>query len=412
MTPDQAQLWADPRKVPTDPCNLWLGAAGGLSTLARACVSLEDRSVHESLTVAASWVDERRLTVPRLLPGLGFGRAGSAWALYDAATVLGDDALAGRAVDLARRLPTEGPIVDLTHGLSGAGLAYLHLWLNTGDVSLLERATITAEAVLRAAHRDGEDWAWPTPGTVDSGMAGNTTYGFAHGIAGVGTFLLAAAESLAGAAPEAGRSSVVAAHCRQAALGAGDTLVRAVRIVDGAPTWPSEVGGGDLVTPSGHWCNGAAGIGMFLIRLWAASGDQRFADLAQQCVPGPRSLWHSGIGACCGLAGVGHALLDLAEIGGEERFRAGAGQIADLLHTRRHRVGGLLTTGPAEAGAAYKDGSTGVLTFLLRQQHGGPAPWLPHRHAEAVRSAPAGESSPAQNGVRDARHRGVADASG
>jgi hypothetical protein len=385
MTPNRSQLWPEPRLARSDPANAWLGAAGGLSTLARARAALGDESLDASLALAARWIDERLFAVPRLLPGLAFGRAGTAWALYDAAAMLGPagGALAARAVELARRLPTEAPIVDLTHGLAGAGMARLHLWRNTGDADLLRQAAACAEAVLRAARRHGNDWSWPTPLEVDSAVAGNNTYGMAHGIAGVGTFLLAAAQAVE-RGDDAGRY-------REAASGAGDTLLRAARIQDGQPVWPSEVGGDDYVTPSGHWCNGAAGIGSFLIRLWSATGEWRFADLAQRCVPTRHGLWHSVIGACCGLAGVGHCLLDLAEFTNEGRFRADAEYVADLVYARRHVAGDLEITCPPDRGSSYKDGTAGVLAFLLRLRYGGPTPWLPHQHA--VATAPAEENS-------------------
>lgn len=374
MTPDQAELWPPDIRAPkSDTCNAWHGAAGGLSTLARASLALGGESLDVSVAEAARWIDERLFAVPRLLPGMSFGRAGTAWALYDAAAVLGQDRLASRAVDLARKLPTEGSIPDITHGLSGAGMARLHLWQNTGDRSLLQQALACADAVLEAAHRDGEDWMWPTPHDADSAVAGNNTYGFAHGIAGVGAFLLAAAE----ASGRHGGDPAATSRYRTAALGAGDTLARAARIRDRTPVWPSEVGGDDFAVPSGHWCNGTTGIGMFLIRLWSATGEQRFADLAEQCVPTRVSLWHSFVGACCGLAGVGHYLIDLAEFTGERRFRAEAEHVAGVIHARRRTVGDWEVTCPPDRGSTYKDGAAGVLTFLLRLLHGGPSPWMP-----------------------------------
>jgi hypothetical protein len=374
MTPDQAHLWPpDIRAMKADACSAWLGAAGGLSTLARASRALGGESLDVSVAEAARWVDERLFAVPRLLPGMSFGRAGTAWALYDAGAALGHDALASRAVDLAGSLPTEGSIPDITHGLSGAGMVHLHLWQKTGDVSLLGRALACADSVVRAVHRNGEDWMWPTPSDADSAVAGNNTYGFAHGIAGVGAFLLAAAE--AGAQQSGDREAVH--RYREAALGAGDTLARAARIRAGTPVWPSEVGGDDFVAPSGQWCNGPTGIGMFLIRLWSATGEQRFADLAEQCVPARVSLWHCVVGACCGLAGVGHYLIDLAEFTGESRFRAEADHVADLVYARRRTAGDREVTCPIDRGSAYKDGTAGVLAFLLRLLHGGPTPWMP-----------------------------------
>jgi hypothetical protein len=368
MTPQRAQLWdADLPTAKADPANAWLGAAGGLSTLVRASRGLDDPALAAALRTAADWVDARLTDVPRVLPGLSFGRAGTAWALYDAARALDDDRLAGRAVELARRLPTAGPLSDITHGLAGAGLARLHLWHHTGDAGLREQALATADAVVRAAHRDGDGWAWPVPVDADSATAGTSTHGFAHGIAGIGTFLLLADELNGPRSDE----------YRAAALSAGDTLVRAARVDDGYPVWPETVGGTDFATPAGHWCNGPVGIGTFLVRLWAATGESRFADLATRCVPPRRHRWHSVLGACCGLAGVGHFLLDLADFTGDSSYRPEAEQVADLVYARRRTAGGRELCAPAGRGASYKDGTAGVLDFLLRLRYGGPAPWLP-----------------------------------
>ena len=237
-----------------------------------------------------------------------YGRAGTAWALYDAALLLDNDRLGERALDLARRLPTTWPSPDVTHGLSGAGLAHLHLWRASGASDLLERVTGYADAVIDAARRDGDDWLWPTPAEVDSTLAGHNSYGFAHGVAGVGGFLLAASQAV---------------HSGQrfgdVALAAGDTLARAARVDNGVVAWPTRVGG-EPGADTGHWCGGPAGIGGFLIRLWAASGQARFLELAQASADAClREVWSSTVGACCGLSGVGHFLLDLAEFTGQER---------------------------------------------------------------------------------------------
>ncbi|MFI8339177.1 hypothetical protein ACIF8W_03720 [Streptomyces sp. NPDC085639] len=71
----------------------------------------------------------------RLLPGLCLGRSGAAWALFDSARLPAGAALADRAIALVEQLPTRRPSPDVTHGLSGAGTACLHLWRATADES-------------------------------------------------------------------------------------------------------------------------------------------------------------------------------------------------------------------------------------------------------------------------------------
>jgi lantibiotic modifying enzyme len=380
MLPDGSTLW--PRGKlggDFDVCQLWRGAAGGLATLTRAAQVLDNSSLPEMVAEAADWIDKRLFAVPRLLPGLCFGRAGTAWALFDAAQLLGDGKLASRAIELAGKLPTQGPIPDVTHGLAGAGLARLYLWQATGDRDLLQQALGCADSVLAAANRQGEEWLWSASPTADSEIVGTISYGFAHGVAGVGAFLLAAAQAVAGHR-SGSASSLQAEHDRylEAALGAGDTLARAARVQGQALSWPLAVGVSGF-TPTGmSWCRGPVGIGTFLIRLWSATGEQRFADLAVRCAPTDQSRWSTAVGACCGLAGSGHFLLDLADLTGQHHFRAQAEAIAVVIHAQRHMSGDLQIPCPADNGYTYAEGAAGVLDFLLRLRHGGSHPWLPN----------------------------------
>ncbi|WP_314245129.1 class IV lanthionine synthetase LanL [Streptomyces sp. DSM 40907] len=373
MTPWRASLWPAPEwNVPrSDPCNTWNGAAGVLATLTHAARARESTSLLATVAEAARWLDERLFSVDRLLPGLCFGRSGTAWALYDAARLLGDTAMAERAITLAERLPTRWPSPDFTHGLSGAGTAHLHLGQATADGSLLDTALACADAVLDAADRADGDWTWPTSRDTDSVLAGAHTYGFAHGTAGVGTFLLAAAAA-AGARGRTGDAGRFAA----AALGAGDTLVRAARVEDGRAAWPAEVGGKPQLRPATQWCNGPAGIGTFLVRLGSATGLRRFADLAEQAAAAAVSdPWRAIAGACCGNAGTGHFLLDMAEITGEARYRTHAEGIAAVIDAQHCTSDGLRLVADATSGSEYGNGAAGILDFLLRLRHGGPRPW-------------------------------------
>ena len=350
MTPDRATLW--PTRSDADPGNAWHGAAGMLKILDG-----------EALRTATTWVAERVGDVPRLLPGLAVGRAGTAWALHDAATALGDDRAAAKAVELAKRLPTAGPSPDITHGLSGAGLAHLHLWNATGDKDLRDRVVTYAEAVLAAARRADGRWTWPTSATADSKLAGVHNYGYAHGVAGAGAFLLAAGL----ACDEIREPALEAAH------GAAETLLAAAIIDDGRIAWPKAVGSSEPGGAAGQWCDGPAGIGGFLIRMWSATGDGRYAEAAGLCATtAVRQLWSLAPGACCGLAGVGHFLLDLADLTGET---TAAEHAAGVLLAQCRTEDGLLLPGPRESGLDYAGGLAGTLGFLLRLRDGGTDPW-------------------------------------
>ncbi len=366
MTPTGDRLWPAGRSGATaDPCAVQHGAAGGLAALVAAAGHVADPApVRAAVAVACGWIERRLPAEPRLLPGLWFGRSGTAWALYDAARLLGDEGLAGRALDLAARVPVRWPNPDVAHGVAGAGLAQLHLALATGDPRFLPRVRACADALVAAAQRTGGHVTWPIPATLRSALAGQTHLGHAHGTAGIGGFLLAA-----GVATGDARYLGLAA---EAAETLADTAVRQ------GPTafWPARPGAEEL-TGAG-WCAGAAGIGAFLLRAGEVLADPRLPELvgaAAAAIHRDRSRTNPAV--CHGLAGGGHFLLDLADAGDPAGHR-GAEDLTRLLAVRAVRRGGRLLV-PDETGSAvtadHGTGLAGALTFLVRLRHGGPAPW-------------------------------------
>jgi lantibiotic modifying enzyme len=371
MTPDNRErLWPSTCfGAGTDPCNVQHGAAGVIAVLAMA--ARLDLPAHErllgALRGACAWVERRLPTEPRLLPGLYFGRSGTAWALYDAAAVLGDEGLAARALTLARGLPVTWPNPDVAHGAAGAGLALLHLWRASGDPELGHRVIECADGLVAAAERGGEPDAvlWPVPAGFDSRFAGMAHYGFAHGVAGIGWFLLAA-----GLATDRGDYLELAAE-------AGRTLAATAEVDDGAAWWGS--GPTDRASRLGWWCNGSAGVGTFLVRLAQATGDARIRELADLAGTAARRVrWRAGPAVCHGLAGNGELLLDLASMLGEPRHHAWAGELAGAIWASHADRDGRMVV-PDDSGtvtAGYGVGLAGVLAFLLRLRHGGERMWM------------------------------------
>ncbi|MFJ8627185.1 class IV lanthionine synthetase LanL [Kitasatospora sp. NPDC093550] len=379
-TPERRdRLWpVVPAGERTDPCNVQHGAAGVLAVLARAATTerlpddVRERAARTART-AADWIERRVAAEPVVLPGLHFGRSGTAWALLDAARALGDAALADRAAGLTRRIPVRWPNPDVCHGAAGAGLTRLRFAADEFDgTEFLDRAEHGARALLAAARREPYGTVWPVPEDFDSALAGITHLGFAHGVAGVGAFLLATAGATGDRALLSGAAE------------AGHTLAATVRwgaARHGGATawWPRSAGDPEHIRLA-HWCSGSSGAGSFLLRLWRATGDAEALGLARaagRAVLAGR--WHGGASACYGLAGDGEYLLDLAEATGEPGFRTGAAQVAALLATRAALRDGLLVL-PDETGTgcapAYGTGTAGPLAFLLRLRHGGPRLWL------------------------------------
>ncbi|MFJ9455977.1 class IV lanthionine synthetase LanL [Kitasatospora sp. NPDC101447] len=406
-TPERRdRLWpVVPAGERTDPCNVQHGAAGVLAVLARAVAAdglPEDVRTDAARTArtAADWIERRVAAEPVVLPGLHFGRSGTAWALLDAARVLGDAALADRAAGLAHRIAVEWPNPDVCHGAAGAGFTRLRFAADDFGAAavdapgahapgpdaagFLDRAARGAHALLAAARREPYGTVWPVPADFDSALAGITHLGFAHGVAGVGAFLLATAgatgdDALLAGAAEAGRT--LAATVRWGAGPDGEDGRSGGRAAAdrGTAWWPQSAGDPAHIRLA-HWCSGSSGAGSFLLRLWRATGDTEALDLARaagRAVLAAR--WHGGASACHGLAGDGEYLLDLAEATGDPEFRTGAEQVATLLATRAALRDGLLVL-PDETGTgcapAYGTGTAGPLAFLLRLRHGGPRLWL------------------------------------
>ncbi|MEV7420272.1 class IV lanthionine synthetase LanL [Streptomyces sp. NPDC089919] len=373
LDPAGEHLWPPPRSLPPgDPCNVQLGAAGVLAVLDRAAragagPAGAGPAVEAALVTGARWL-ARQLDRPgRILPGLYFGRSGTAWALYDAAVTLDEPALAARARDYALGIPLDWHNPDVCHGLAGAGLAQLHLWRRTGDPRFAERAGRCADGVLaRTAEPGGVDWPLGPGHRRD--LAGCTSYGFGHGVAGVGAFLLAAGTALQ-------RPELV-----EIAAAGGHALCALAERRGGAAVWPKGPGRTER-TGLDFWCNGASGIGTFLVPLWQVTGEPVFREHAELAARAVRlDRWRLGPSACHGVAGNAHLLLDLAEATGEERYRAWAGEAVTCLAVRAaRREGRLLVPDETlrEVHASYQVGLAGVLDLLLRLVHGGGRSWLP-----------------------------------
>ncbi|MFB7666511.1 class IV lanthionine synthetase LanL [Kitasatospora sp. NPDC056138] len=373
MRPDAERLWrSDDFGETCDPVAVQHGSAGVLAVLARALGTLGDRDgLEDAVRTAAQWTLATHETMPSRLPGIHFGRSGTAWALHDAALALDDADLAERAVDLALELPVRWPNPDVCHGAAGSGLTQLHFWRATGDPRFLARAQEAAQGLLEAARRVPEGVFWPVPDDFDSALAGVWHYGFAHGVAGVGTFLLAVGEAV-------GDERLLAA-----AVEAGQTLATAARTGPAGAMWPVDRERHLSADPAPvrYWCSGSSGVGTFLVRLWQHTGDRATLGLVEQAaraVVTGRAV--DSTAACHGLTGNAEFLLDAADLTGEAHYRERAGLLVDHIAVQGVLRDGRLVV-PDESRLAvlaeYSTGLAGAVALMLRLRHGGPRMWLP-----------------------------------
>ncbi|MFJ6939540.1 class IV lanthionine synthetase LanL [Streptomyces sp. NPDC101132] len=373
---DPDRLWpTGPFAGRADPFTVQHGAAGVLGVLVRAATATgtgtgtaagQDPALRAAVAAAAGWIGRHVHREPRALPGLYFGRSGTAWALLEAGRLLGDRTTQALARELALRVPVRSPNPDVCHGTSGAGLTQLRFWEATGDERFLDRAREAADTVAGAARERDGGARWTVPAGFDSALAGVSHYGFAHGVAGCGAFLLAA-----------GRSTGEERYLRLAGA-AARTLAGAVRSEGGAAYWPAD---DTRAAHRTHWCSGSSGIGTFLLRAGVANGDDALLSLARRAAEASyRTRRHASPAQCHGLAGDGDFLLDLADATGEESHRERARELAAFTRAR-HALRDGRAVAPDETGAAvvadYGTGLSGVLAFLLRLRYGGPRLWLP-----------------------------------
>jgi hypothetical protein len=360
-------LWpTGPTGSPLDPVNVQSGASGVGLFLARAATVMDDdHALRKALADTAAWVSHQVAEGPPRPPGLYFGLSGVAWFLTEAAVVLDRDDLFRRANELALSLPVLSENADLSHGTAGIGLAQLHQWLRTGDDRYLARAVLGAEHLVRTVERTDDGLIWRVPASARTRLAGTSSYGYAHGTAGIATFLLWAAAASA--------EEEFATVATEALDG---LLVLAREGTDGTAWWPA---GPDDPTCWSHWCNGSSGVGTALVRAHAHTGRRRYLNAAVAAArAGLTERWRSSPVQCHGLAGDAELLLDLAACTGDEGYRSQARQAAASLWMRRRDDSGSLAF-PDDTGgsvsAAFGTGMAGVGSFFLRLAAGGPRPF-------------------------------------
>lgn len=344
-----------------DPAIAQHGVAGVGEFLLAARDQLDDAG-REKLAALARWAADDARNPEGRHHGLYFGLAGAAWFLLDAAEALGDEPLRGAAFGLARALRPHPGVVDVTHGAAGIGLTLLHFHDVTGEAEFLDGARRMADLVLQGEQESAHGSVWPQ---TDPKGQPIVFYGFAHGTAGIGCFLLALWAAT--------RDERYLAAAQRAA----ESLVQNVVLSGEIAHWPH---GPQRPTLWTYWCNGSSGVGTFLVRMYQATGDERLRELSEKAGRAVYEFrWFSGIGQCHGLAGNGEFLLDLHQLLGDDRWLHMARELGEVLHTHRiYRDGravyaddsGMMTS------PDFGVGWTGVGSFFYRLAMGGPRPFM------------------------------------
>lgn len=341
-----------------DPCNVQYGAAGVGLFLLSVFTELDAAGrarVGDLARRVATVVRDK----PLRPPGLYFGTAGAAWFLLEAGLTLHDEDLKEAASSLVIGLEPAPRRVDVTHGASGIGLALLHFFRRAGGTAYRDAAARLADDIVATAEESPMGSIWTQH--ASPGERGAAFYGFAHGNAGVAYFLLSV--FLATGEP----------RYLDASVSAAETLVRSCEITGGYAYWPH---GPERATKWTYWCNGSAGVGTSLLRLYKVTGDRRYRILAKQAAAAVhRHRWHVPFSQCHGLAGNAEFLLDMYQVLGDEEYREMAFDLADVLVAHRavqHGRALFGDEGGASAAPDYAVGNSGIGAFFHRLRTNGP----------------------------------------
>jgi tRNA A-37 threonylcarbamoyl transferase component Bud32 len=288
-------------------------------------------------------------------PGLYFGLSSLPWLMADVATASEGVRAARwlhRATELSAAITSaDVGAWDVTHGWAGIGIGELAMLRATGADAHRVAAGAIMRRILDGA---GDEAGLPVWRTGD-----RTYYGFGHGSAGIAYFLLHAGRMLD--APGAVELAVATGH---RLLDIGTT------VADGRGlTWRHTPTSG--TAPWTHWCNGAAGVGLFLLSLWSRTRDAAFLEASVRA--GRAISLSRAFASCCrchGLAGDADFLLELAgQLDDGEEFRVAAertGRKLDALKMQRGFAPKWPHEGDGSPRPGYMRGYTGVHAFRLR----------------------------------------------
>lgn len=166
-----------------------LGVAGQVLALAELVLEFNDPAQRRALEGGVRWLLSEQRLAGEPVAGLYLGEAGVALALLRAGHALGDASLIEAASRLGKwvaTLPHETPC--LFTGTAGRLRHHLMLWDATSDPYMLRHASTCGERLLTqadTASNNGLSWLMPaTHGTAQANI------GYAHGAAGIGDALI------------------------------------------------------------------------------------------------------------------------------------------------------------------------------------------------------------------------------
>ncbi|WP_339835052.1 lanthionine synthetase LanC family protein [Paenibacillus sp. FSL R7-0272] len=334
----------------------WTGMAYGFHQLGQIT---QNRKYHQYAREVLEWILNHTPYVPGETPeSLYFGYGAVPWALAHTADALDDKPLFRIAENLALEMTRHDPVqTNISHGAAGLGLMLMEVHHLGGCSELLTRADELGEMILRQEKRTEDGLSmWEVKDKSDK--KSHHSYGFSHGIAGIGYFLLALAKQ----------------------TGKGEYYSAVKRIVDtlehssyegknGVRLWPASPEKPDALWV--HWCNGSAGIGRFLLTAAEVLQDPVCYRLGQQAADAvAQSTIFASFGQCHGIAGNGDFLI-MANRSFPGRYEAKLKEYTQSLYMLRSDVQEDFWMWPLEDMESfspdYMTGYMGIYSFLLRR---------------------------------------------
>lgn len=296
------------------------------------------------------WVFRHGMSADVYSPSLYVGLSGMVWVLSD----LGHVDEATEVMQAAERHPLLFEAADVFSGISGFGMACLHLWSSTGDAHYLDRAVWVGEWLLATAQEDQQGGCHWQP------SADRKVIGYAHGSSGVALYLL----------------------YLHLATGEDRFLARGRQALDYDLRYGIPVSAGrSLSFPQNsaesicypYWYMGSSGVGTALLRYVAVTADDDLVVTLEKVAPEACRKYTLFPGLFNGLTGVGNFLLDVCQIGGREDLLPRVHDIArGMLLFQIERPSGIAFPGDnlMRISVDYGTGCAGIALFfhrLLRQ---------------------------------------------
>jgi hypothetical protein len=336
------RLWpADFSVFLTNPLSLSYGATGQVILINRTLGSVPDKIL--------AWLDRQVVTLDRYPPGLFVGASGVAYCLNQICRLR----RACEILDLAMQSQLLFSETCMAFGASGWGYSCLNAFLITGREEYLDHARRATEYICRTALGDKQKY-WLC------GHSGSVHYGYAHGSAGVGLFLLHFFHITGDQ------------RCLEVAISALEHDIENAVETEVGIQWRSS-DSDPRVYP--YFYHGSAGMCAILLRYSRILGERKYRTLLDQIAETLPKSYSFNPSLFDGLTGIGELLLDQYLDTQDAKWLRKLNSIVDaiLLFTIQKPTGLAFPGRMLERiSNDYATGATGVGLFFDRICSGGP----------------------------------------